>query len=394
MSAPFRVPTHLYLAPGSFAELPAVAHSFQSKRILLATDAGVANTPWPERASRALRERGVEVRVFERIEANPRASTLEAMAEMAREESVDAVLGLGGGSVLDAAKAAAMLATNGGRCESYEGRNRFSRPALPFIAMPTTCGTGSEVTWVSVISVPERKAKISVKGDGMFPRVALVDPDLLTTLPASLVAWTGLDALTHALEATTGRLANPASDALAERAIELLCRFLRRAVADIAGDREAREAVMTASTLAGLAFGNADVAAVHCLSETLGGLYDVPHGLANAVLLVPVMRSHGQATAARLASLERAVTGEVKAAGEGAERALEALELLIKDLETPAFSALQVPEADFADIARRSVSNGSNGSNPRAMGVDDYLSILAQLTGSTQRAPAVPETSG
>ena len=142
----------------------------------------------------------------------------------------------------DAAKAAAMLLPNGGSCRDYEGKNRFTRAPLPFVAIPTTCGTGSEVTWVAVITDPDRSWKMSLKGDGMFPDWALVDADLIATLPASLVAWTGLDALTHALEATTCRAANPASDALAEKAISLLLRYLRRAVADVAGDAEAREA--------------------------------------------------------------------------------------------------------------------------------------------------------
>lgn len=378
---PFRVPTQVTLSPGCLRDLPAAVASLNPGSVLLALDPGLAATPWPDRARAILHEKGFSISIFDRIEPNPRAATVEAMAEAARAAGAAVIVGLGGGSVLDAAKAAAMLATNSGRLADFEGRNRFCHPALPFIAIPTTCGTGSEVTWVSVITVPERRAKISVKGDGMFPRAALVDPDLLTSLPSSLVAWTGIDALTHALEAVTGRLANPASDALAGRAIELLCRFLRRAVADIAGDSEAREAVMTASTLAGLAFGNADVAAVHCLSETLGGLYDVPHGLANAVLLVPVLRSHGAAIEAKLAELERPVTGgETEApAAVRAGRVLDALEALVEGLRVPRFATFGAPPADFPDIARRAVANGSNASNPRAMGEEEYLAILEDL---------------
>jgi alcohol dehydrogenase len=232
------------------------------------------------------------------------------------------------------------------------------------------------VTWVSVLTVEERQAKISVKGETMFPDWALVDADLLRTLPGRLVAWTGADALTHAVEATTCRLANPVSDALAEKAVSLLLRYLRRAAADIAGDGEAREAVMRASTLAGLAFGNADVAAVHCLSETLGGRWNLPHGLANAVLLAPVTRYNLAACADKLATLETALP---PGSGSGAEGVLGAIEDLVRDLGIPSFRDLRVPAEDHPWIAERAARNGSNPSNPREMGPEQYLEVLGSL---------------
>ncbi len=154
----------------------------------------------------------------------PTRLTIEQLAEELCAAWCSVVVGLGGGSVLDAAKAAAMLATNGGRCADYIGRDRDRRPPLPCVAVPTTCGTGSEMTYVSMISDPAAGRKISVKGESMFPSRALVDADLLATLPASLVAATGVDALTHALEGYTGKLSNPASNALAQRVVELLFR--------------------------------------------------------------------------------------------------------------------------------------------------------------------------
>jgi alcohol dehydrogenase len=206
-----------------------------------------------------------------------------------------------------------------------------------------------------------------------------VDADLIATLPGRLVATTGLDAMTHALEATTCNLANPVSDALAEKAIGLLLAYLPRAAADPACDAVAREAVMRAATLAGLAFGNADVAGVHCLSESLGGLYDVPHGLANAVLLVPVLRAHGEAVAGRLAELEASVEAAAAPVAERAERFLGRLEALARDLEVPPWSRLAVPAEDHARIAERAVRNGSNSSNPRPMAATDYRRVLESL---------------
>jgi alcohol dehydrogenase len=273
--------------------------------------------------------------------------------------------------VLDAAKAAAMVMANGGTAESYEGREKFTEKPLPFIAVPTTCGTGSEVTWVSVLTVEERHAKISVKGEGMFPDWAIVDPEMLRTLPGRLVAWTGMDALTHALEAATGRRANPVSDTLAADAAALLFRYLRRAADDIEGDAEAREAVMRASTLAGMAFGNADVAAVHCLSETLGGRYDLPHGLANAALLRPVLEYNLPVTYGKLAALATA-TG----VGSTAEDLIQAVEGLLDALDIPGFTAFGIPREDYAWIAERAALNGSNPSNAREMGPEQYLELL------------------
>lgn len=373
-SRPFRVPTRVLLAPGSLGRLPEVVASYSPGRVLLVTDPGIEETGWPERVWEALGEIDVEAITFDDVEPNPRVSTVDRLAEWGREEGVSLVIGLGGGSVLDAAKAAAMVIPNGGSSAGYEGRNVYPETPLPFLAIPTTCGTGSEVTWVSVLSVPEKQAKISVKGETMFPAWAFVDADLVRTLPPRLVAWTGVDALTHALEAYTCRESNPVSDALAATAAGLLLRHLRRAVEDIAGDGEAREAVMRASTIAGLAFGNADVAAVHCLSETLGGRWDVPHGLANAVLLAPVLRYNLPACEAKLATL-----AEPLGVSGGADGVLRAVDDLVRDLEIPPFRDFGIPPEDYPWIADRATRNNSNPSNARPMGPGNYLEILNGL---------------
>jgi alcohol dehydrogenase class IV len=375
----FRVPTRVVIEPGCRRRLAAVAAGYGPGPATLVVDPGLAATPWPGEAAEQLAAAGLDAAVFSAVEANPRAETVERLAGELRRRGGRLVVALGGGSVLDAAKGAAMLATNGGRLADYEGAERFRERPLPLIALPTTCGTGSEVTWVAVVSLPERRAKISVKGEAMFPAHALVDADLLATLPARLVAWTGLDALTHALEACTGRRANPASDALAERAVSLVFRHLRQAAAGAAEDREAREGMAAAATLAGLAFGNADVAAVHCLSETLGGLYDLPHGLVNGLLLAPVLRAHGPAVTPRLAVLARRLGMEWEGEAGAGEALLAAVEGLVTDLGLPSFGELGIPPGDFEEIAARAAANGSNPSNPRPMGPPEYLEILRRL---------------
>lgn len=383
----YRMPTRVHIEPGCLARLPEAARSLGLDRVLLVVDPGLAQTEWVDQTRTLLDSTGIHHQTFDAVEANPRTTTVTTMSDQLRDEDFAGVVALGGGSVLDAAKAAAMLCRNEFRIAQYEGKNRYAKAPLPMVAIPTTCGTGSEVTWVSVLSQPTTRSKISIKGESMFPDQALVDADLIATLPPSLVAWTGLDALTHALEATTCTASNPVSDALAEKAIALLLRFLPRAVADVAGDSQARQAVMRASTLAGLAFGNADVAAVHCLSESLGGLYDHPHGLLNAILLRPALGYHRPFIEERLADLDGLLSGDDASdapahdapAGERADHFLSHLDTFCNALEVPPFSSLGVPTEDYGMVSDRAMMNGSNRSNPQPMAAHNYQEILEGL---------------
>ncbi len=371
----FFCPTRVCIEAGSSAFLAEIIDGLRCSSILMVTDKGIVDSGIIDRVCAPLRERGLGVEVFAAVEANPRVETADTLAEQIVEGAHDAVVAVGGGSSLDAGKAAAMLARNPGNALSWVGRRDFDAAPLPFIAIPTTCGTGSEVTWVSVLSHPASGRKVSVKGDAMFPAWALVDANLVASLPRALVASTGMDALTHALEATTVSLHNPVSDALAEQAIALILRYLPRAYRDMSGDQEAREGLMRAATLAGLAFGSSDVGAVHCLSETLGGLYDLPHGEANAMLLCPVMRSHGEAVAGRLAELDR-VLPEAHPQG-----ILGHIERMVEDLSIPSFGSLDLDPAQLPRVAQGAAANGSNASNPRVMGEIEYLQILEGLSG-------------
>lgn len=343
------------------ANTPATA---APQTVLLVTDEGLLATPWPDAIRKDLEKAGLRVLVDSGTRPNPRAADINALADAARSAGCAAVVGLGGGSVLDAAKAVAMLLRNPGVITDYEGKNRFTHAAAPFIAVPTTCGTGSEVTWVSVISDPERRVKISVKGDGMFPAAAIVDADLLDSLPTHLVASTGMDAVTHAIEAMIGHPANVTSDALA---LAALARLLPALGADL-DDPATRTDLMEGSTMAGMAFGNADVGAVHCLSEAIGGLLDLPHGLLNAVLLAPVLRYTATEIAPYVAPIETHL---------GLTRPLQdVLEALRVRLGIPDIPGLGIDPALHAEIARLAEGNGSNASNRRRMTAADYQDIL------------------
>ncbi len=371
----FRAPTATSISAGCSLQAADVLLAHGIKRVLVVTDQGVRATGAFAGFAKGLGSSSLEVVIDDGVESNPRIATAQRLGERAREGGFEGIVGIGGGSVLDAAKAGAMLATNPGPAAAFVGKNLFTKPPLPFIALPTTCGTGSEVTWVSVLSDPDREVKVSIKGDGMFPNAALVDPDLLAELPAHLIATTGLDALTHAIEAVTVSCRNPVSDALGTAAIGLLLDWLPRAVQE--REASALFQVARASTLAGMAFGNSDVGAVHCLSESIGGLHDLPHGLLNAALLIPVFEAHGEAVVEPLAAVQRVLEpGNEAAPHELAARLLGTIRDLARTIGIPRFSQLAVPRADYDRLAELAVQNGSNDSNPRPMRAAEYRRIL------------------
>ncbi|MBN2408429.1 MAG: iron-containing alcohol dehydrogenase [Candidatus Aminicenantes bacterium] len=369
----YHMPTRVIFGRGAIGELPRIIkESLRSVRSFLVTDKGMEDAG----ILRRLLEPLTGVPVFDEVEPNPKHTTINRAGETVRALKPDLIIGLGGGSVLDAAKAVALLATNPGRIEDFEGREKYKQPPLPVLAIPTTCGTGSEVTWVSVITHTERRFKMSIKGPLMYPAAALVDPDLLMTLPSHLVASTGLDALTHGLEAYTSKPANHLTDALALEALRLIFRHLLAACQDIAHDAEAREGLMLGSLLAGMAFGNSDVGAVHCLAESIGSLYDTPHGVANAVFLPHVMEFNLPAARDKYALVAAAVGLSAPDEEDAARALIRRIKDLSRLLAIPSFRDLGIPESDFAAVAKKSFENNSNPSNPRAAAAEDYLNIL------------------
>ena len=369
----FHMPTEIVFGAGTIGELGRItSQRLRSSRPLLVTDKGVEAAGIAARVLQHL----TPLAVFSEIEPNPKLETVDRGGELARELKPDLVIGLGGGSVLDAAKAIALLAANTGRIEDYEGREKYKSAPLRVLAIPTTCGTGSEVTWVSVITHAGRKFKMSIKGPLMYPAVALVDPDLLTTLPSQLVASTGFDALTHAVEAYTAKPATVFTDALAWESLRLIFRSLPEAYPDIGENSAAREGMMLGSLLAGMAFGNSDVGAVHCLAESIGALYDTPHGVANAVLLPFVMEFNREAAGAKYARIAELAGVGAGGREEAAARLIQKILEFSRALSIPAFKDLGIPESDFELIAQKSFENNSNPSNPREATAADYLGIL------------------
>jgi len=363
----FRLPTRVLIQAGSRHQIPSILEEFGAKRILVVTDEGVRSTDWFDGIARLCKPAHID----DSIQPNPKHQNVERLGDKARRRGFDAVVGVGGGSVLDAAKAVSMLASNEGPIGSFEGKDKFSNPAIPFLAVPTTCGTGSEVTWVSVISVVDEARKISIKGHGMFPAFAIVDADLIATLPSQLVASTGMDAFTHAIEAVVGKPANPVSDTLAIGAMKLLLEHLVDA-SQQRGSSKSKEKVMLASTMAGMAFGNADVGAVHCLSESIGGLLDLPHGLLNTLLLAPVLEYQREA-------IEEPISRVSKALGISQDSFYDEIQIFIKQLPLPTWASLGIDGKYFERIAQNAEGNGSNGSNRMDMQASDYQTILKSM---------------
>ncbi len=370
----FQNPTRVVFCSGSIAQLGKIVHEdLQAKNPFLVTDRGVEEAGIP----RSVISQLPGIQVFNTIEQNPKHLTVDRGGEIVRQSRPDLIVGLGGGSVLDAAKAIALLATNPGNIEDYEGRGKYKIPPLPVLAIPTTCGTASEVTWVSVITHTERKFKMSIKGPLMFPAVALVDPDLLITLPPALVASTGMDALTHAVEAYTVKPASFMTDIFARESLFHIFGSIEVAYRDIKTNSEAREGLMKGSMLAGFAFGNSDVGAVHCLAESIGALYDIAHGVANAILLPYVMEYNLPVSTKKFAEIARIVGIDTEDDGEAARSLIQKVKDLSCTLNIPSFKELGINENDFPEIAQKSFENNSNPSNPREVLPQDYMDILS-----------------
>ena len=369
----FQLPTKVRFGFGVSAALGEEAAAL-GRRALVVTDPGVRRAGIADGPLAALRDAGLTVALFHGVSGNPRDHECLAAAEAGRALGADMVVAVGGGSPMDTAKTAAALLANGGTPQDWEAPARLDRPPLPVVAVPTTSGTGSEVTFYAVVTDTARHVKMSLFDPRLAPAVALVDPGLTMTLPAAVTASTGMDALTHAVEAATCRLANPVSDALAKEAIGLVARHLPTAVRDGA-NREARAGTMMGSLLAGMAFGNTDVGSVHCLAEAIGGRYDTPHGVANAVFL-PLVFAHN---AAAFPEHHAAVAAALGLGGESAADAVAAVAALAREVGIPRLRDLPgIDPADFPALAEAAKRNVSDPSNCREMQVADYLRLLRQ----------------
>lgn len=281
------LPGRILFGVGTVQQVGSEAARLGISRALVVTDQGLVQTEIPGTVTKALDGAGIKWMLFADVEPNPSVGTVMKGVEVYARQGCDGVIAVGGGSPIDAAKAIGMVATNGGDIHEYFGADKIKKPLPPLIAIPTTCGTGSEVTQFTVITDTEKKLKMGIGSPHNIPKVALVDPCLLTKLPGRMVAATGMDALCHAIEAYTSQAGQFLSEAFSLRAIELIGRHLRPAVAN--GNLLDLSGMAMASTLAGLGFNNTRTTLVHAMSHAVTAYAQVPHGVANAILVRYVM---------------------------------------------------------------------------------------------------------
>lgn len=365
MAVTLQLPPTLILGAGASQQAAAQAQRLGMRRPLLVT-----SVYFRDSQAAALLQSALPTAVFDGVDPDPDLDVVAQGLAMLRAHEADGIVALGGGSAIDAAKAIAILATNPGPLQNYMGYNKIPGPGLPLIAIPTTAGTGSEVSRVTVITDRERNVKMMILDAYLVPTVALVDYELSLSTPPDLTAAVGLDSLTHALEAYVSRKASSFSDAMALEAGRLIVPHLRRAYTN-PQDLPAKEAMMTGATLAGLAFSNASVALVHGMSRPLGAYFHIPHGLSNAMLLPAVTRFSVSADPQRYAAFGTH-TGL-------APDICTALDAFNKDLNVPTLRSYGVAEAAFRSampkMADDALASGSPANNPRVPTREEILSL-------------------
>ncbi|MFZ5436765.1 MAG: iron-containing alcohol dehydrogenase [Bacillota bacterium] len=382
--------------PVQFWEQPtAIKHGFGSVSIageeilrlgakapLIVTDRGVVAAGLLDKVTEPLRGLGLKYAVFDEVVGNPPVALIGKGSETFRKHGCDSLIALGGGSSMDTAKAIGVEVTHGGCILNYEyGKEPIVHRIPPMIAIPTTAGTGSEVTLWAVITDHERKIKFNVGGTPLIgPHVALIDPELMMGLPAHLTAWTGMDALSHAIECYTCAYAQPVTDAVALLAIEYIGKYLRRAVA-YGQDREARYKMAMAATLAGMSYGVDSAGAIHAMAQSFGGYIDAHHGYLTAVMMPVVMNYNWMGCPEKYARIAQALGEDIRGLKleDAAKLAVHAVSELAKDLEIPPLSSTGAKREDIPFLARIAFEDPQTIGNPRDLTYDSYVRMYEVL---------------
>ncbi len=381
-SLTFQTTGRIVMGPGALAKIGEEARRLGAKRILVVTDPGLVKTGIVDTLENLLTKAKLHFSRFADVEADPSYETAVKASLSVKAFKADAIIGIGGGSAQDVAKVASILATNTGEVSSYFGIDMVPRPGLQLILVPTTAGTGSEVTPIAILSDHHEKLKKGIVSPHLFPATAILDPELTLGLPPQVTAATGMDALIHAVEAYTSRNANSLTDLLALQAVRLVHGAIRTAFANGA-NLQARSDMLEGSLLAGMAFANAGVTAVHAFAYPIGAEFHIPHGVANSIMLIPVMEFNMLGNLPKFAVLAE-VLGENTAGlsqRDAAIKAVAALRTLSGDLQVSAkLSAFGVRDEHIPDLAKgvmkvtRLLAN-----NPRVLKLEDAEAIYRQV---------------
>ncbi|HDR14041.1 MAG TPA: iron-containing alcohol dehydrogenase [Desulfobacteraceae bacterium] len=366
----FLVPPILITGSGSSDTVGKEIAKLGLNKGLLVTDGVLCKTEMLERIKSKLTENKIEFAIYDSINSEPTVDFVINGLEVFRKEACQFVLAVGGGSAIDTAKAICATATNEGSIADYKGLHRLPNRAAPLIAVPTTAGTGSEVTIFTIITDTKTDVKMLIGSPYLMPQVAIVDPLLTLSCPRELTAAVGIDALTHAIEAYVSLKAQPMSDLFALSAIELISGNLRQAWAN-GGNIKAREKTMMGALQAGIAFSNSSVALVHGMSRPIGAYFHVPHGMSNAALLGPVTEFSLLGNPERYADIALAMGEDVEGLTpmEAAMVAAETINELVSDVQIPSLGELGVEESKLEELAPKmaeaAIASGSPGNNPR-----------------------------
>lgn len=364
------MPNNILYGKDSFAEIGKLAKDLGQK-VLIISDPIMDKIGNVELCEKYLQDEGVPYAKYLGVDSEPTDVHVDEALAICREEVCDVVVAVGGGSCIDTAKAVAVLVTNGGHIRDYYGgKKAFDKKPLPLIAVPTTAGTGSEVTAVTVITDTKHDIKMMLKQPELMPAAAIVDPVLTLSCPPAVTAATGVDALCHAIEAFISKRSQPVTDTLALKAIELIVENIRKAYED-GKDIEARDKMALGSMLAGMAFSNASVTLVHGMSRPIGAMFHVPHGVSNAMLLPAVLEFTKEEAQDRLAVIGRLVKPNVRDLSdrEVVEETVKEIKRLCLDLKIPNMKAWGIDREPFENVlskmAADAIASGSPGNNPR-----------------------------
>ncbi|MBI6004281.1 L-threonine dehydrogenase [Clostridium perfringens] len=348
------------------------------KKALIVTDKVLGQIGIVKKVTDVLDNKNIEYAIYDETKPNPTVKNVNDGLALLKEKECDFVISLGGGSAHDCAKGIALLATNGGEIKDYEGVDKSKKPQLPMVGINTTAGTGSEMTLFAIITDEERHIKMALVDKHLTPIIAVNDPMLMLAMPKSLTAATGMDALTHAIEAYVSTAATPITDACAEKAIELISNYLVNAVEN-GQDVEARDMMAYAEYLAGMAFNNASLGYVHAMAHQLGGFYNLPHGVCNAILLPHVQEYNKSTSASRLAKIAKIMGGNIEGLTDeqGADLCIDMIKSLSQTIGIPeGLGVLGVKESDFETLATNALNDACSLTNPRKGNLEEVIAIF------------------
>ena len=362
----YEMPTKIIYGTGAVVIAGQEIQRLGANKVLLTTDQGIKGAGLLNPVTSALSKAGIDWVVYDQVEADSDVNIVAEATLMAQENQCNCVLGIGGGSSMDTAKAVAVMSTNPGSIYDYVGLDQVKNDPLPIVAIPTTAGTGSEVTIWAVISDKEKQLKTGIGSIKMMPDLAICDPELTISLPPLLTAETGMDALTHAIESYVNTATQPISEALAEKSIKMIAEHLRLAVAN-GEDIEARDGMLMGSLTAALAFNETRLGIAHAWSSPLGAYFSISHGLANAILLPNVMEFNLIGAPDKYAKIADLMGENISGLSimEAAAKSVEAVRKLLIDIE----------EEDIIKLAEEALKSGNNLVNPHRPDLDDLIAI-------------------